>query len=191
VLPVERGVSAVEDIEIHLAERALRFDDQPTDAAIAAARRVHLHRLAIGEQRMAFLDCRLLLAKEEFRRAQLERIVAAIEDVAQDDVRHLLDEKGRRVHRAFERARVAGLHRTSSKQLVAQLEHHLVVVPRIRIADCLQFAACDAPARLCHQRGMEAALGIVGLLDRMDFGPQVIGAQEVVRDAQPSGRVST
>jgi len=38
---------------------------------------------------------------------------------------------------------------------------------------------------------MEAALGIVRLLDRMDFRPQVIGAQEVVRDAQAPGRVST
>jgi len=37
---------------------------------------------------------------------------------------------------------------------------------------------------------MEAALGVVGFLGRMDFRPQVIGAQEIVRDAQASGRIS-
>jgi hypothetical protein len=33
-------------------------------------------------------------------------------------------------------------------------------------------------------------LGIVGFLDRMDLRPQVIGAQEIVGDPQPSGRVA-
>jgi len=37
---------------------------------------------------------------------------------------------------------------------------------------------------------MEAALGVVGFLDRVYFRPQVIGAQEIVRDAQASGRIS-
>jgi hypothetical protein len=32
-------------------------------------------------------------------------------------------------------------------------------------------------------------LGVVGFLDRMDFRAQVVGAQEVVGDPQPSGRV--
>jgi len=36
---------------------------------------------------------------------------------------------------------------------------------------------------------MEAALGVVGFLDRVYFRPQVIGAQEIVRDAQASGRI--
>src|SRR5919197_2749211 len=70
-LPVERGVGAIEHIEIQLAERAARFDDQAANAAVAAPGGVQLHRLAIGEQRMPFLDGCLLLAKEDFRRAQL------------------------------------------------------------------------------------------------------------------------
>jgi hypothetical protein len=37
---------------------------------------------------------------------------------------------------------------------------------------------------------MQAALGVVGLLERMEFRPQVIGAQEIVRDAKAPGRVS-
>ena len=151
---------------------------------------MQLHGFAIGKQRVALANRRLLLAKEELRRAELERVVAAIEDVAQDDVRHLLDEKRRRVHRAPECARVACFHGPRGEQPVAEREHHAVVVARVRIGDRLELAPRDAPARLRHQRGMEAALGVVGFLGRMDFRPQVIGAQEIVRDAQASGRIS-
>jgi hypothetical protein len=36
---------------------------------------------------------------------------------------------------------------------------------------------------------VKLALGVAGLLDRMDLRPQVIGAQKIVRDPQSSGRV--
>src|SRR5205823_4403083 len=79
-LPVERRVRPVEHIEIDAAYRAARFDDQPAETAVTAARRVQLHGFAIGKQRVALANRRLLLAKEELRRAELERVVAAIED---------------------------------------------------------------------------------------------------------------
>ena len=60
----------------------------------------------------------------------------------------------------------------------------------VGIADRGELALRDAPARLGHQCRMERALGVVGLLDRMQFGPQIVGAQEIVRDAQASGRVA-
>jgi hypothetical protein len=37
---------------------------------------------------------------------------------------------------------------------------------------------------------MQPALAAAGLLDRVKLRPQVVGAQEVVGDSQPSGRVS-
>jgi len=37
---------------------------------------------------------------------------------------------------------------------------------------------------------MDATLLVARILDRMDFRPEVIGAQEIVRDPQPSGRVA-
>jgi hypothetical protein len=36
---------------------------------------------------------------------------------------------------------------------------------------------------------VHAALAIARLLDRMDFRPQVISAQEVVGNPQPAGRI--
>jgi hypothetical protein len=37
---------------------------------------------------------------------------------------------------------------------------------------------------------MQAPLGVTRLLDRMDFRAQVVGAQEIVGDPQPAGRVA-
>jgi len=37
---------------------------------------------------------------------------------------------------------------------------------------------------------MQSQLGIARLLDRVDLGPQVIRAQEIVRDPQPAGGVA-
>jgi hypothetical protein len=37
---------------------------------------------------------------------------------------------------------------------------------------------------------VHAALALARLLDRVDLRPQVIGAQEVVGDPQPAGRVA-
>jgi hypothetical protein len=36
---------------------------------------------------------------------------------------------------------------------------------------------------------MQAQLGVAGFLDRMDLRPQVVSAQEIVRDPQPAVRV--
>ena len=65
---------------------------------------MQLHGLEVGDQRMALLDRRFLVAKEELGRPQAQRIVAAVEDVAQDDMHHLFDEERRDVHRAAEEA---------------------------------------------------------------------------------------
>jgi len=37
---------------------------------------------------------------------------------------------------------------------------------------------------------MDAALVVARFLDRMDLRPQVVGAQEIVRDPQPAGRIA-
>jgi hypothetical protein len=37
---------------------------------------------------------------------------------------------------------------------------------------------------------VELSFGVVGLLGRMDLRAQVVGAQEIVGDPQPSGRVA-
>jgi len=43
---------------------------------------------------------------------------------------------------------------------------------------------------LPHERGVQRVLGLARLLDGMDLRAQVVGAQEIVRDAQAPGWVS-
>jgi len=37
---------------------------------------------------------------------------------------------------------------------------------------------------------MQSQFGIARLLDRVDLGPQIVRAQEIVRDPQPAGGVA-
>ena len=43
---------------------------------------------------------------------------------------------------------------------------------------------------LLHERGMKRELGFARFLHRVDLRAQVVGAQEIVRDPQPAGRVA-
>src|SRR5262249_55083049 len=160
------------------------------DAAVAVARSVHLHGLEIGEQHVAVLDRRLLLPEEKLRRAQPERIVAAVEHVPQDDVRELVDEHRRHVDRALEKRHVGAFDGAGIEQPVAETQQQAVVALHVTVFQRLQLLFRDAKTRLGHQRGVQLALQRSGLLYRVDLRPQVIGAQEVVGDAQPARRVA-
>jgi hypothetical protein len=41
-----------------------------------------------------------------------------------------------------------------------------------------------------HQLGMQALLPLARLLDRVDLRPEIVRAQEIVGDPQPTGRVA-
>src|SRR4051812_25034970 len=59
-LPIYGCVGAVEHVQVDLGKVALRLDDEPANAAVAVAARMHVDRLQVGEQRVAFLDGCLL-----------------------------------------------------------------------------------------------------------------------------------
>ena len=145
---------------------------------------------AVGEQDVAVAHGGLLVAEEELGGARLERVRAALQEVAQDDVRELRHEKRRHVDPAPEQAQVAALDGARIEQPAADVQHHPVVVARIRVRDRLDLRVFDGSPRIAHQRGMQRALGVARLLDRMDLRPQVVRAQEVVGDPQPPGAVA-
>src|SRR5688572_8455567 len=134
-LPVERGVVAVEQVEIGRRELALRLDDEAADRAVAVAARVHLDRLEVSEQHVALLDGGFLVAEEELARAQLERVVGAVEHVTQDHVRQLIDEHRRDVDRCAEEREVAAFHGAGLEKLAPEVEHDAIVVARVRVFD--------------------------------------------------------
>jgi len=82
-LPVERRVGAVQNVERDRASAPCASTIRPPHAAEARSGGVPLDRLGIGEQQVAVAQGRLLLAKKQLGGAQLQRIVAAVEDVPQ------------------------------------------------------------------------------------------------------------
>jgi hypothetical protein len=184
-----RGVGAVEHVQVHLDQRPLRFHYQLADAAVAATRGVHGHGFEVREQHVPVLKRRLLLPPEQLGGAQAQRVVAAVEEVPEDHVRELLEEQRRHVDRPLEQAHVAALDRARGEQPVAEAQQQAVVVARVLVPQALDLRRRDRAARLLHQRGVQAPLGVARLLYRMDLGPQVIRAQEIVGDGQPPSRV--
>ena len=61
---------------------------------------------------------------------------------------------------------------------------------RVGVFDGRNVLFCDVSSGLLHERGMKAPLGVARLLDRMNLRAQVVGAQEIVGDPEPSGRVA-
>src|SRR5437868_3772375 len=123
---------------------------------------MHLDGLEIGEQDMAVLDGGLLLAEEELAGAQPQRLLAAVKDIAQDDVRELVDEHRRHVDAALEEVRVARLDRARRKKTVAEPEDGAVVVPGVLVLDGIYFFVRNRSTRGVHQRAMKRDLCIAG-----------------------------
>src|SRR2546425_9238730 len=90
--PIGLGVFRVEHLEVHGREWRLGFDDETAQAAEAAARGVHLDGFEVGKHHRAVVGARLLLPEEELSCARLERIVAALENAAYDDLRERSEE---------------------------------------------------------------------------------------------------
>ncbi len=134
--PVRLGIFRIEHFEVYGRERRLGFDDEATQAAEAAARGVHLNGLEVREHHRTVVGARLLFPEEEFSRARLERVVAALENAAYDDLRELVDEK-RRDRDVFARKnlQVAGFQRRRALQSPEEREQDAVVVTGVRVLD--------------------------------------------------------
>ena len=80
--------------------------------------------------------------------------------------------------------------RPGVEQLLPETEDDAVVVAGIGVLDRRELLFAHGAPRLAHQRSVEGKLRLARLPDRMDFGPQVVRAQEIVRDPQPTRGVS-
>jgi hypothetical protein len=105
-------------------------------------------------------------------------------------VHQLVDEHGRDVDRRLEQAHVAALDRARVEQLLAELQHHAVVVPGVFVFHRRELFFGNRRFWRCHERRMQRSLALARLVDRMDLRAQVVRAEEIVGDPQPPGRVA-
>ena len=198
-VPIDRGVVRIEHIELDHARWRLRLGEQPAEVAEAAGRGVHLDDLLIGGEH------RTLVQRDDLRpEQQLAGVIGkglrhvavhgetahaqrlgAVEQTAQRGVHQLVDEQRRYVDaRRHEEPQIAVLDDAGGDQAVAEIEHHAIVLARVRIGQRGQTLGRDRLARIVDQRGVQRALGVAGFVDRREFWPRDVGAQEVVGDGE-------
>ena len=97
-VPINVGGFRLQHVQVHLPGLDAAFDHQFAKLAHTAGGGQHLDRLGIAEQDSALLDGGVLFAEQQFAGPSLERIGGLVEDVADDDVRHLIDEQPRQGH---------------------------------------------------------------------------------------------
>ena len=93
--PVEVRIAFVQHLQLDAAQGRLRLGNQLAEGAESAGRGVHFHGLGIGRKDIAVLDGDALLAEQQFGRPGTQTVARAVENVPQDDVRHLVEEERR------------------------------------------------------------------------------------------------
>ncbi len=105
----------------------------------------------------------------------------AIEQVAQNRVREMVDEQRREIHPAVaKQVETGGLERFAGEEPVAKAQHHAIIVAQTRIGERHQPRLADALARVGEERVVQRHLGPAGLRARQHFRAKEIGPQEIV-----------
>jgi hypothetical protein len=129
-------------------------------------------------------------AEEQFACAQQERIVAGIERVAQDDVHKLIEEDVWDLRSGAHDVEVGRLQRAMAHETVAERDHHLPVLARIRIRNRGDLVGRNYEAWIGHQRGMQRLFHHARLGRRCKFGTRQIGLEKLVGHHEPAARVA-
>ena len=131
-----------------------------------------------------------LRPEEDFRGAQNQRVLDAVERIAQDQMHKLIEEEQRRrADAAAHEIEISGFQRLVPHQVIAKCDHDGPVLARIRIGDRRDVGRRDRAARVGHQRGVQGAFDRAGLRRRREFGPRQIDFEEFVGDQQPAAVV--
>jgi len=132
-----------------------------------------------------------LRPEEQFRRAQHEEVVAAVEQVAQDHMYELVDEQRRRVpHAATHEIEIGGLHGLVTDEPVAKRRHQGPILARVGIRDRRDLGSGDRTARIAEQRRVQAALGDACIRRRCKLGPREIGLEELIRNQEAAAVIA-
>ena len=131
-----------------------------------------------------------LRPEEDFGGAQDQRILDAVERIAQDQMHKLIEEeRRRRADAAAHEIEIGGFQRLVPHQVIAERDHDRPVLARIRIGDRRDVGGRDRAARIGQQCRMQRAFDRAGLRRRREFRPREIDLQEFVGDQQPAAFV--
>ena len=162
-VPVKRRIGGVERIEVDRAQRRPVLLQELAQASEAAGRGQQLDRFEVGRHHRAVGgDGDLLRAEEHFGGPRLERIRVGAEDVPQQDLGQLMDEKRRHVDAFPEQRDVRGLERRGGGDPVPEAQPDAVVLARVGVDDrrparCPSTGAARRRDQLLVQRELRRA----------------------------------
>ena len=144
-------------------------------------------QVGVGKRQLAVARCRHLVAEEQLGGAQDEGVGFLGQKPAEDQMDELLDEDRR--HARSIRAKqgeIAGLDGAVPQEMVAIGQQHAVIVRRVGIGERRQIGLGDRRVGRLHQPLEQPMLVVAAFLDRVDFRPGVVGAQEIRRNREPA-----
>ncbi len=185
-LPIVLRVIVGQDVDLRARGNSQHGDERRQRRGAGAG-----DGFLVGGDQGAFMGRHSLRAKEQLRRAQHERIAAAVEGVAQNHLDELVEKERRRVADApAHEIEIGRLQRLMTQQMVAKGGHLPPIVPCVRIRDRGDLIGADNTTRFGKQRCVQSALDGAGFGRRIELGPRQIGFQEFVRDEQPAAGVA-
>ena len=121
-----------------------------------------------------------LVSEQAFGGAQFHRVRLAIEDRAQDDLRHLLQKQRREIHRrAAHHRQIGGLQRRMLGEEITESQHGAIIVDDVPVLDGVELFLADRGEGLGAEMGVKRQLRIAGILLRRDLVTSEIGHHEI------------
>ena len=168
--PIRRGIGRVESVEVDGAQRHAVLSQQFTEASEPARRREELDRRVVRRHHRAVVGDRDLLRPEKhLGGAGLDRLGIVAQDVPEQDLGQLVDERRRHVHTVAEERDIRRFDRVGGCEAPPVAQPDPIVGAGVVVGDRRDLAVVDVGARRSHQPGVQRELGRAGLGHRREL----------------------
>ena len=186
-IPVNCRVVGGQHVELYGPGRCVALLQELAQRSEAAGLRMHLDCILVGQHDRAVPQAQPLGAKEQLGGPGAHRIFAPVQNIAQDDMGKLIDEEGRHCGQIlFEQREICFFYTGVRQQVVAKLQDHLIVFPRVRVGEFGQETVGNGDPRILQQFLVQGDFGGAGFGHRPDLGALKIGPQKIVGQNKPA-----
>jgi|SRR6516165_5540633 hypothetical protein len=142
--------------------------------------------LGVGEQQVSGMDGGTLRPKEELCASQRIRVIAAVQGISQNKVDKLVQEERRYIRAVADKVEISGLNGGRLEKPLAKGEHDAPVLPRVRVADGVNFLDSDMTPWRIEKAAMQRHLCRAGIIRRHKFRARKIGEKQFIGDGKPA-----
>ena len=137
-------------------QRLASMRPQEVSLAEAGIARVVVHRLLVGQHHGTVFDIDALRPEEHFRGSRLQTVFDPVENVPQNHLRRVVDERWRNGDLVTKEIEVEGLERRRGKKLAPETQHHAIVLARVLVRDGRDLLLRHVAARRVDQARVQS-----------------------------------